>query len=81
MTPSLNIICVRAMLAAGQPNTIAAKENDFKNVTVTKPACQSWRSVWRLTSLFEAFGAILVVSYLLGVVALSGALLFYTFNH
>jgi hypothetical protein len=80
MTPSLNIISVRSMLAVGQPKTITANRKEFESVTATKPAFQNWRSVWRVTTFFETAGAILVVFYLLAIVALCGALLFYTFN-
>jgi hypothetical protein len=68
------------MLAAGQPNTPAAKRNDFKSVIVPKSAFQSWRSIRHVPTLFEALAGVLVVSYLFAVGALGGALLFYTFN-
>lgn len=80
MTPSLHIFSTRNMLTLGQPKTIAAKRTEFESITGTKPASQSWRSVWRVTSLFEASAAIFLVFYLLALVALSCALLFYTFN-
>ena len=80
MTPSLDIFLARSILTLGQPRTIAAKRTEFESVTGTKLASQSWRSVWCVTSLFEAFAAIFVVFYLLALVALSGAVLFYTFS-
>jgi hypothetical protein len=80
MTPSLNIFLARSMSTLGQPKTIGAKRREFECVTGTKLASQSRRSVWRVTSLFEAFAAMFVVFYLLALVALSCALLFYTFN-
>ena len=79
MTPSLIIISDRSTLAVGQ-KAIAAQQKEFKSVTVTQRAFQSWRSVWRVRTLFEAFGGILVVSYLFAIAALGAALLFYTFN-
>jgi len=80
MTPNSNFISACDMLAVGEPKTIAAKQSVLRSVTVTKPAARSWRSVWRVTTLFEMFGGILVVFYLFAVTALSAALLFYTFN-
>lgn len=79
MTPTLNIISARSMLAAGQPKTIAFKQRRFKSLKVAK-LVQNWRSILRLTTLFEAFAGIFLVSYLLAAIALTGALLFYTFN-
>lgn len=80
MTRSINIISLRSMLAVGQPKTIAANPKDSKSVRVTKPAFQSWRSVWHVTTLLEAFAGVFVVFYLFAVAALGAALLFYTFN-
>ncbi|MGA7129787.1 MAG: hypothetical protein WBZ19_25965 [Chthoniobacterales bacterium] len=80
MTPSLNISSIHSMLTVGQPTTIVTKQKESKSVTVARPALRSWRSVWRLTSLFEAFAGILAVSYLFAAITLAGALLFYTFN-
>ena len=80
MTPSLNIISARNMLAVGQPEGIAAKQKESKSESVTKPALHSWRSVWRIGTLFETFVGVFVVFYLFAVIALAGALLFYTFK-
>ena len=80
MTPSLNIIPVRSMLAAGQPAPIGAEQTELKSAKLAKPAFRTWRSVWQATTLFETFAGIFVVFYLLALVALSCALLFYTFN-
>ena len=80
MTPSLNIISARSLLAVGQPKTIAAKQTELKSVAVTKPALHNWRSVWRVTTLFEAFAGVFVAAYLFAAIALAAALLFYTFN-
>jgi hypothetical protein len=68
------------MLAVGQPKTIAAKQKESNRVSVTKPALHSWRSVWRVGTLFEMFAGVFVVFYLFAVIALAGALLFYTFK-
>jgi len=78
MTPSLNISSIRGILAVGQPTTVT-EQRESESVRVTKPAINRI-SVWRVTSLFEAFAMVFVASYLLALVALSGALLFYTFN-
>ena len=80
MTPSLNFISARSMLAVGQPKRIAAKQTESNRVSVTKPALHSWRSVWRVGTLFEMFAGVFVVFYLLAVIVLAGALLFYTFK-
>ena len=79
MTPRLNTSSIRSILAVGQPTTVT-KQKESESVTVTRPAIRGWISVWRVTSLFEAFAVVFVVAYLLALVALSGALLFYTFN-
>jgi hypothetical protein len=80
MTPSLNIISARSMLAVGQPKRIAARQKESKSVSVTKPALRNWRSVCRVGTLFETFVGVFVVFYLFAVIALAGALLFYTFK-
>ena len=80
MTPSLNIISARCLLAVGQPKTLAAKQKELKSAAVTKPAIHSRRSVWHVTALLETFAGVFVVAYLLAAIALAAALLFYTFN-
>jgi hypothetical protein len=80
MTPSLNMSSIDSMLAVGQPATIVTEPKESKSVTVTRRALRSWRSVWRVFNLFEAFAGILAVSYLFAATVLAGALLFYTFN-
>jgi hypothetical protein len=67
------------MLAVGQPETIVSKQRKFKSLKVAE-LVQSWRSVSRVTTLFETLAGIFLVCYLLAAIALAGALLFYTFN-
>jgi hypothetical protein len=67
------------MLAVGQPQTIVSKQRKFKILKVAE-LVQSWGSVLRVRTWFEAFTGIFLVCYLLAAIALSGALLFYTFH-
>ena len=81
MTPNVHVGSTYSLLAVDPAATTAATQKEFrKRATASNLASEIRASVCHATILFEGFAGILAVFYLSVVAALSGLLLFYTFN-
>ncbi|MBV9877441.1 MAG: hypothetical protein JO025_22120 [Verrucomicrobia bacterium] len=81
MMPNLNIGSTGNVFAVGEAPVIGALQDAYKKDVKDAKTFPQLKPLARLsTGLFEGLVCVFVVFYLLAVVALSGALLFYTFT-
>ncbi|MBV9874222.1 MAG: hypothetical protein JO025_05800 [Verrucomicrobia bacterium] len=81
MTPKLNSSSAGSAFAIDAlPAIVALQDENQKDVNRAKTFLRLARLVKPTTGLFEGLAGVLAVFYLLAVVALSGALLFFTFS-
>jgi hypothetical protein len=81
MNSTLDLSSAGKVLALGEvPTTTSEITTPEKSVTAERNVAGSQLSHWRASDILEGFVGVLAVLYLLGIVALGLALLFYTFN-
>jgi hypothetical protein len=81
MNPTLNLSSASGALAVDDvPASFALQRESDKYVTRAKTVRHILPSAWRPAKLVEGIAAVITAFYLLGAIALSGALLFYTFS-
>jgi hypothetical protein len=80
MMPNLNTTSASSLFAGDAAPVIVALQNEYKKVVNGTKVFPRLKPAPRLaTGLFEGLAAVFAVFYLLAVVALSAAVLFYTF--
>ena len=81
MTPNLNIGSAGNIFAVDEAPVIVALQDEYKKDKNGAKTFPQLKPLARLsTRLFEGLAGVFAIIYLLAVVALSGALLFYTFT-
>ena len=81
MNPTLEITPNGDLLAVNEATATVATKSEFKkSATLANSLSRVWSSVRCTAEWFEGFAAVLALFYLLAAVALSGAVLFYTFS-
>ena len=81
MPRNLNISSAANSFAVGEVPVIVALQDEYKKKVNGAKTFSQLKPLARLsTVLFEGLAGVFAIFYLLAVVALSGALLFYTFT-